>query len=494
MGRWILVAILGIASVAVDSPVADGGQRPAPHSRIQACRDSLDCPIDNGNVVFSLPPSVAHYPCDGNGQAPAGALDETSDLQAWIDKVSDGKGARDAPASIDLPHIDDWHVLDFPDARCLRVDGSLSISDRKYLIFKGDGVTIDQHLKPPYAAFNGMAWSVFRGSHLQWWGFKILGNHSEKQRHPADSRLVTKVSAYGYCHDDPVTRVNESSQTCEWQGGWGLYGAQHIRLEGNQTRNTHGDSIEIGWDLPNQPPKARDTRDVIINNHKVYGTGRQGVSAVSSQYVTVSNSYIEGAAQVGLDLEPEHPLLPIRRWTIRNNDFGQSYGSIAQLGAPNTCTEVSEIIFSGNQQLEPNITSWPALIAERPTHRSPNSPCTAQRGPLAITHNDFWVEEWDADGDILADFRGYSNVVFSSNAVRLSCYPGTGCVGDQTPVSLRGGSGHVLNANNFAVPGWRAWSSVYRYGDGLHGSLGNNVSSCGNTTSRASYQPIGCPP
>lgn len=447
------------------------------------------CQEGESYVVFSPPPAVI-YPCDANGHAPDGALDATATLQAWIDLVPDGV-VRNVAGS----QITEWHVLLFPGGSCIRMEGQLTIQDRHYLIFDAgriesqgptvDGVTLDHHLRPAFGASHPITWFVLRGSFLQWRSFKVVGNHPEKH---ISLGVPTKVSTYGWCHDDPATvGINEAAQTCEWQAAWRFLGTRHAWLDGNESRNTHGDSVEIGWDYPIQPPNAIDARYITINNHKVFGAGRQGISAVSGQDITITNSYIEGAAQVGVDIEPEQPLFPVRRWTITNNEFGQSYATIAQLAGANTCTEVSDIDFSYNVQVEPNITSWPAVTGTRP------SGCSAQRGPLTITNNAFWAEEWWYDGDSVAGFDGYSNVTFNSNSVKLSCYPGTGCAGNQTPVTfVNGGTGHVVSGNDFAVSGSQAWSSVYAYNGVVHGSLGTNVTSCGNTTSTGNNQPNAC--
>lgn len=443
--------------------------------------------------IYTLPDSVTHYPCDGDGHAPPGAVDETADLQTWVNSVPDGGEETVVLGS----RLTEWHVLLFPADRCIRMDGQLTVQDRNYLTFEGggipslnvEGVTLDQHLKGATAATQEiMTWYIRRGSYLQWHSFKVIGNHPEKQ---ISLGVPTKVSTYGWCHDG-------SGATCEWQAAFRFAGTRHALLDGNETRNTHGDSVEIGWDYPTQPPDAIDARYITIRNHKVFGTGRQGISAVSGQDITITDSYIEGAAQVGIDIEQEQPLFPVRRWTITNNEFGQSYATIAQLGAANTCTEVSDITFSNNRQVEPNITSWPAIQALRELD-GPNYPqCSAQRGPLTITNNTFLVQEWWYDGDIVADFYDYSNVTFNSNEIKLSCYPGTGCSGEQTPVRFMGGSGNVVSHNDFAVTGSSPWEHVYAYRANYTdsyvnlGSLGTNVNSCGNETSQGTDQPNPC--
>jgi hypothetical protein len=299
-----------------------------------------------------------------------------------------------------------------------------------------------------------------------WHAFKIIGNHPEKitEGYPP---LMSRVSAYGHCHEDPDKVPPPPS--CEWQGGWGLYGAQHVTLEGNETRNTHGDSVEIGWWRPNCC-NLREARYITINNHSVYGAGRQGISTIGVQELTISNSYIEGAAQAAIDLEPESTdnVYPIRRVTITNNLFGQSHATI--LANNGQCTEVSDINFSNNVQLEPNISSWPAIEMSRPAG------CARQRGAVMITNNTFWIQEWGSEGDVAAIIRGYVDLTFSHNSVKYSCGR-AGCDGPNVaPVHLWGGSGYVVEENDLAVSGSQAWPSVYAYDGVIHGSLGTKVS------------------
>lgn len=417
--------------------------------------------------TYSLPSSVTHYACDAEGQAPARAVDETADLQTWINSIRDGSPSTG------------WHSLVFPAGRCIRMDGHLSINNRHYLVFEGRGVTLDQHRKPSNRRFNGSGtWGVLRSSFLQWRSFKVLGNHPEKTyTYP---RVLTKVSTYGWCR----VRDHEGLPSCEWQAGWGLLGSQHILLEDNETKNTSGDSVAISWDYPNQ---TVDARYITINNHRIYGAGRQGISAMSGQDLTISNSYIEGAAHHAIDLEPESEtnLFPIGRVTITNNVFGQSHMTIAVLGT-GTCTAVTDITFTYNRQIEPNISGLPGLYAGRPKG------CSRPRGPITVSNNDLWVEEWGNEGDVAAHFVGYSGVTFSSNSIKRSCGP-PGCYEpNEAAVHLDGGVGHVVSNNNLAVGGYQPWPWVYAYDGWIHHSLGNRVSSCGNATAQGTDRPTAC--
>jgi hypothetical protein len=469
MKRLLSALAVMVAMVTVGGPTSAQVSQPE-----EFCTGSLTGTVLCQAVgVNYLPEGIGTHECDANGHAPSGALDQTANLQDWINSVPDGYFANGYAAV---------QVLSFPEGRCIRMDGELKVHDRNYLIFDGNDVTIDQHLMPATLGFQGSGgWSVVRGTFLQWRFFKIVGNHAEYRTDPADSTITTKIMEYGYCHD--------GLGTCEFQYGWEISGSRHVRLDGNETKNTHGDSVAIGWDYPLQPPNAIDARYITINNHKVFGTGRQGISAVSGQDIAITNSYIEGATQVAIDIEQEQPLFPVRRWNISNNRFGQSYAAIGQLGALNTCTEVSDISFSHNVQVEPNVTVYPALMGTRP-----GGSCTVQRGPIEITNNVFWAEEWGSDGDHVVIFDGYSDVTVNSNTVKLSCYPGAGCAGNQAPVTFLGGTGHEVSRNDLAVIGAQPWSSVYAYNGVVHGSLGVNVNSCGNTTAQGANQPNPCFP
>src|SRR5919109_8349 len=154
LARSTQLVLMVTASIGLQSAPVGSEMRFDPCRNVRRCRAAK-------YDVHSMPSSVTHSPCDANGQAPSGVPDETADLQAWIDSVPDGTG-RPRPV---LPgrstDPDQWRVLEFPHGRCIRMDGHLTIRDRHYLIFDGEGVTLDQHLKPATARStrNGATWN-----------------------------------------------------------------------------------------------------------------------------------------------------------------------------------------------------------------------------------------------------------------------------------------------------------------------------------------------
>lgn len=484
-GRATIAAVLLTGAVLASPSIAGQGVlQDASNPPVDPC-ELYPCQEGETSAVYTLPDSVAHYPCNpGDGQAPAGVADETTDLQAWIDSVPDGGEQGDT-------RLIEWHLLVFPAGRCIRVDGHLLIRDRRYLIFVGEGVTLDQHLKPASGrrhpsrelTWNGSGgWHVIRGSFLQWRSFKIVGNHQHSAMQTVwaggDKVRQTKVTTYGLCHEQVPKHPS-----CEWQAAWLIMGSQHVTLEGNESRDTHGDGVEIFWD----PPRTVNARDILVNNHKIFRAGRQGISTMAVEDLTISNTYIEGAAQNAIDLEPEDSRFPIRRVTITKNKFGESYATT--LVANGSCVEVSDISYTHNEQLEPNITGHAAIEMIAPVS------CSLQRGPVTITDNKFLIEEVWVENDLAALTARYSNVSFNSNLVRHICHdaiPPDGCAAE-VPVSLFGGTGHMVNGNNLAVGNPpHQWQSVYSYNGASHASLGTNVTSCGTTTSRGTDQPNAC--
>lgn len=447
------------------------------------------CQDEDAYVVFPLPPTVTALPCDADGHAPALAPDETDDLQTWIDLVPDGVGSRGVAGST----VTEWHVLLFPAGLCIRLDGQLKVEERNYLIFEGGApagspvadVTLDQHLKPAVSGTIGgewgpgiVGWNVWRGSHLKWNSFKIIGNHPDKIYRATYG--WTKVSTRAVCHDDPAPQGN-----CEWQYGWALRGTQHVTLEGNETRNTNGESVFIAWDEPNY---TIDSRFITITNHKVYGSGRQGIAGMSGQDILISNSYIEGAHFNATLFEPESTdnAFPVRRATITGNVFGQS-GEAAIFALTGHCTDVTDIAFTHNTQIEPNISWVPPVWLD-----APPAPCTREHSRLSITDNNLLVQG-DDPYEIAGFSRRWSDVTWDSNSIKRDCYwcPSSAAIG----LDIWGGTGHGVYNNDLAVSGTglHPWESVYRYDGVVHGSLGTNVNACGNSTVQGADQPQACP-
>ena len=115
----------------------------------------------------------------------------------------------------------------------------------------------------------------------------------------------------------------------EWRHNINIRGARNFVVEGFTLRDSGGDGLQIthGPSLPNQLPASKFSsgivRDVIaVNNH------RQGISIVSGQNVSVTNSKFNGSRGTnpasGVDLEPDHPWQKLVNIKFINNQFNNN--------------------------------------------------------------------------------------------------------------------------------------------------------------------------
>lgn len=373
------------------------------------------------------------------------ATDVTAALQSWINGVPNGAGQH--------------NILLFTPG-CYRVDGTLQITNRSWLDFRGGGAVIDQsHVE---GGPQRMAWRVAYGNDLRWSGFNVVGPHTQNQTWLGNTTVVSK---YGWCASNPA-------QSCEWQYSWGLFGVTRVTLDNNTTRDTYGDSVAVASDsgfYGFSPGETKASTGVLVSRHSVYGTGRQGISVGNGTDITVRDSYIEGAAASPIDLETEGPVqFPLKTVKITGNRFGQSSNSVVLGSASNTCVEISGVSFTGNEFTAPNTTYLPNLSAAEPVN------CAEYRGDYSITNNKFWVGEYADDGDQLGWFDGIIDVTFSGNTAKHTCDdPWGSCQPDEAALKLTSpATGWIIRDNTLP------WATVWTLDGVAHGE--GKVQNCGN--------------
>lgn len=408
-------------------------------------------------VSLPGPVSAATYTVPSAIKADCSA-DVTAALNEWIASVPNGI----APTP---------NVLEFGQAKCYRVDGTLIIDDRKLLEFRGNGSTIDQHFVDGDPG--RQAWRVVKGNDLTWQGFTVVGPHTLK------AGVGDRAHAYGWCKYDP-------SKSCEWQFAWELQGVQRVKLLNNTSRDTYGDSVEISWarDL------SRDSTDVLISGHTVAGTGRMGISMISGRNVRILDSTIAGAALQLIDIEVERSdnMFPVDDVEIRGNKLGATLGGVS-LGT-GICTDITNVTFADNEWTDWNTSFMENIVVYRPSCGAP------KRGPYTITGNKFWVDDFGGwDKDRVVHLAGTNGVKFENNVVRYTCAGGSRVLGEPYCEIKPGVEAVKLNAPTVGMTiknnVLNGYDTVWAQDEVAYGGTG--VTACGNTTAKGTNQPQPCP-
>ena len=236
---------------------------------VQADNLTLSAPRDpsrSSRRTYEIPASI---PADCS-------RDVTAEINAWLRAVPDGTSARPV-------------TLRFRKNACYRVDGTLGASynstdtagfRRNFLIYDGNGATIDgSYVLPP--AFTNRAGLSFRyGRALTVRNFTIKGNHPNP------------------CNADPsqpCTIVNGGGgydYRYEWHHGISFFASSDVAALNNRIYTVYGDGITIE---PFGPEEY--VIGARVEGNTIDGTGRMGVAVTARanalQIPVISASYVD---------------------------------------------------------------------------------------------------------------------------------------------------------------------------------------------------------
>ncbi len=185
------------------------------------------------------------------------SVDVTDQIQTWINRVPDD------------------YELSFAPKACYRVDGTLTLQNRHHLTIDGGDAVIKEVTK---GALKRIGVAILGGSditvrHLTVWG--------------ANPTAGARADAY---HPDLVG-----------QHGFKVGGATNVLLDHVKARDVYGDFVYIGDD--NRQPSSH----ISVTNSTFTRSGRQGITVVDANNVTIKGNTIAGAAKTMFDIEPNSP-------------------------------------------------------------------------------------------------------------------------------------------------------------------------------------------
>jgi hypothetical protein len=371
--------------------------------------------------------------------------DVTADLVDFIASIPDGTSSNPS-------------VISFRSGDCYRVDGTLLVDDRNHLTLDGNGARIDGSYVVGSKSRRHL--EVNRGSHVTIREFEIKGDHA----------LAGAPEFLDW--DCP-----NADGSCEGQHGIAVYGTRNAGIFDNYIHNVYGDLIYLSW--KREEAISTEARDVGISGNTLEKSGRQGITLVAGDGVTISGNYVAQARANLLDLEAQDPLLPLRNVTISGNRFGPHRTSVLALSGAGACGLYHDVTFTDNTVEGLNTTGWANVFGQSPDG------CPDRHG-LTITDNSLLVGRDGDTGDYGIKLNRWDDVIISGNSAVLLCESAFACSIDQAPVSLTESEGTTVSSNVFAP-----WKWVYETNNVIHGP---GVASCGNTSAQGSEQPVKCSP
>jgi hypothetical protein len=405
-------------------------------------------------TVYNIPTAVA-ADC---------SVDVTSAINNWIASVPNGNSTNPS-------------ILNFATNKCYRIADSLGSADnqnpagweRSYLVFEGNGSTLDGSLDLPPTHTNRDGIGLSESSNIIIQDFTIKGedNGAWKQSNgqPYDNPCnIPFGDTTTNCHAGADGTSGYYGDR-EWHHGVGLFGCDHIIITNNHILDEFGDGVTLAAG-PQWTGFGHGTSSyVTITNNVFDGNGRHGIGFSTADNIQMlNNSFDRGSYQV-VDLENE--AVQITNVTFSGNTIKRHWLGVV-VATSGACLPRYNYTISNNTMLNTAGASYPPLNF----NQDPN--CTQVVTGLNIKHNTLL----NYFGTTSVQIAGWTNVAVDSN--RIAQVDST-----DGPVQLNRMTGTIEVDNN----DMRENAHVYSL-DGVNDAPG--VPACGDTTRLGSNQLTAC--
>ena len=228
-----------------------------------------------------------------------GHTDDTKALQAFIDKVPNGR------------------VIEFRRGGRYRVDGTLFVENRRNLTFQGQGALVFAQAR---GGPNRAQWWIKSGSQI------VFRDLSVRGANPSGG-----VSKGAYV------------KKLETQHGFRFEGVNGVELDHVRVTDVFGDFVYLGRDH-----KKRPCRNVWIHDSTFLRNGRQGIAVTAATNVIIEHNKFDDTRRSTIDLEPNAHSWHVSNVFVLHNTVGK--GRLLFV-ASHGQGPVDNVVISGNQLL-----------------------------------------------------------------------------------------------------------------------------------------------
>jgi len=213
-----------------------------------------------------------------------------------------------------ISSVPDNSTLTLGRGACYRVDGSITISNRRTLLFDGNGSTLE-------AKTRGTRKRVHVG----------IDN--------SENIIVRNLTVKG-----PNPNAGASAKAyqpkLEAQHAFNLGGVRHVLLEAVKAQDVYGDFVYIS-SSGRGPRRGQPSQHVAVVGSHFSRSGRQGIAITNAEDVTIRGNDVSGVARSMFDLEPNTARDAVRGVRIEQNTTGAAVNFwIASKGAGNQIGDV----------------------------------------------------------------------------------------------------------------------------------------------------------
>jgi hypothetical protein len=316
-----------------------------------------------------------------------------------------------ASASIDisvwLATVPNGATAKFAKNGCYGEDGEIVVNDRQNLLIDGNGSTFKT--LTPETGTGRKNWHVTGGRNITFQNLTLQG----------------ELTFTG-----PYTTSFTPADT--YQHGIEFDGVQGATVRAATIGAVLGDFVEAA---PDRRTKTWvPTRNLLVTDSVLIGSGRQGVGITDADGVTLSGNYIGYVNRDGIDIEPNYATELGRNIQIVGNTFDvMRFAQVASQGAGGA-PNVENITVAGNTVINQQTTCLPFVYSK--------SPAGAVRTNLTVTANSSLSYQTTVEAS------GISGLTVTNNTAKST--KGTGGCNKNVAVLLAAAAKVKITGNKFA--------------------------------------------
>lgn len=265
-------------------------------------------------------PAPTPTPTPPNRPFPAPTTSRTVNVPASIDAT--GNSNVGAALNAFIASVPDGSVISFPAGAIYRTEVGLKFTGRHDLVFEGNGATI----RPTGPDDNANS------------GFAIWNGNTDI--------AIRNLTISGQNPQPGVWVVGPNDK----RSGILVYGGARVEIDSVTIADPWADYVLLGG---TGGATETPSNDVWIHDSTLRGSGRMGISLISTTHVLIERNAFSDSAWAIMDIEPDYDFQPVGWVTLRDNTIHSSGRSnspeFVSADGLTTNSDVHDVTVTGNR-------------------------------------------------------------------------------------------------------------------------------------------------